>query len=151
MAPERNVSIGSKSVNRKPEKIVLIAAGMYNILMASLTVFVYSNWLKNSSYDILQARGLLTKGVSDANSLVYVSQIYGFIVAVIGVISLMVASRYMKASSISKGVMVYLGVCVVFSLATADWLGLVAYSVCFVLYNARNKAIRLSWKSAGRS
>ena len=103
------------------------------------------------SYDILQARGLLTKGVSDANSLVYVSQIYGFIVAVIGVISLMVASRYMKASSISKGVMVYLGVCVVFSLATADWLGLVAYSVCFVLYNARNKAIRLSWKSAGRS
>ena len=43
--------------------------------------------------------------------------------------------------------MAYLGACMVFSLLTADLLGVVGYSLCLAVYCARNKAIRLA---AGR-
>lgn len=137
--PDRTV----RALSRRPERIILSITGIYDILMASITVFVYASWLKGESYSILQEKGLLSSGMSDANSVVYVAQMYGFIVALVGVASLVVAARGMRDGSISRAVMIYVVVCAVGSLVTGDWLGLIGYSVTAAVYGSRNKAIRL--------
>jgi hypothetical protein len=134
----------AQPLRRTIERIILGVAGAYNILMASITVFIYTNWFRNNSYDILEEKGLLKQGVSDVSNVVYVAEIYGLIIAIIGVISIIVASRGMKPGTISRGVIIYLVVIIVFSLGTADWLGLIAYSLCLAVYVARNKAIHTS-------
>lgn len=135
------------ALSRTAERAVLLAVGAYDVVMAAITVFMYAGWFRGESYAVLESRGLLREGAESVSSVIYVAQIYGFVVAAVGVVPIVIALRGMRAATVSRGVMAYLGACMVFSLLTADLLGVVGYSLCLAVYCARNKAIRLA---AGR-
>ncbi len=137
----------TRPMPRTVERVLLYIAGAWNLLNASITLFVYSNWFRGESYTLLEEEGLLDSTLTNVNSVVYVVQIYGLIVAMVGVVSIVIASRAMRPSAISKPVQIYLAVLVVFSLATGDWLALVLYSICCAVYAARSVALRKASKN----
>ena len=139
---------GVDHVRGTVERAILGCIGAYNVFMASVTVFVYTNWFRGRSYSILESRGLLKQGAGDVSSVVYVAEIYGFVIALIGVVSIVIACRAMRPGSVSRAIIVYLSLVTLFSLGTADWIGLIGYSICLTIYCARIKAIRMS--TAGR-
>lgn len=137
----RQYADAPRPMPRTAERVLLYIAGAWNLLNASITLFMYTNWFRSESYSLLEEQGLLDSTLSDVNSVVYVVQIYGFAVAILGVISIIVASRAMRPGTVSKGVQIYLIVCLVLSLLTGDWLALVLYSICCVVYGARSRAL----------
>lgn len=130
-------------IGRGAEKALMMAAAAINVVMASITLFMYSPWFKDKGYDILSKAGKISD-MAAVNNVATVAQTYGLMVLVMGVVTFVVAVRALRPSSIVRGVEIWLFCCMVFSLATADWLSLIAYSLAFVAYLARNKAIRLS-------
>ena len=50
----------------------------------------------------------------------------------------------MRNNQIQKRVVLWLGGLLLFSVATLDVIGIIIYSVLFVIYQSRNKAIRLA-------
>lgn len=134
---------------RTAERVLICAAGAWNLLNASITLFAFANWFRGESYSLLESQGLLAADLTDVNNVVYVAQIYGFIVALLGVVSIIVASRGMRPATVYAGVQVYLGCVVAFSLLTGDWLALALYSICFAVYLARSSALRRSHSVAG--
>lgn len=144
MAKEnRSDHLASKGVaSRRTEKIILLVAAAINVIMASVTMFIYSPWFKDEGYAILGRAGRLADDMATVNGAATVAQSYGFLLLILGAVSFIVALRAMRPSTIIRGVQYWMIFCMVFSLATADWLSLIAYALAFVAYVARNKAIR---------
>ncbi|BDR53526.1 hypothetical protein KIM372_14330 [Bombiscardovia nodaiensis] len=126
---------------RKSEKILLMVCAALNVVMASITLFIYSPWFKDQGYEILEKAGKINQ-MATVNNVATVAQSYGLLLVIIGVVSFILALRAVRPGTIYKGLEAWLIFCMVFSLATADWLSLIAYSLTFVTYIARNKAIR---------
>ena len=80
--------------------------------------------------------------MATVNGAATVAQSYGFLLLILGAVSFIVALRAMRPSTIIRGVQYWMIFCMVFSLATADWLSLIVYGLAFVTYVARNKTIR---------
>lgn len=131
------------TMKRTLERTLLCVAGGYNILMAAITLLVYAGWFRSQGYALLENKGMLAQGATDVNNVAYVAEFYGLIVAIVGVASIIVSARGMRPATIVRGVMIWIGVCVAFSLLTRDWLGLILYSLCLTAYWARNKAIKV--------
>lgn len=144
MAKEnRSDHLASKGVaSRRTEKIILLVAAAINVIMASVTMFIYSPWFKDEGYAILVRAGRLADDMATVNGAATVAQSYGFLLLILGAVSFIVALRAMRPSTIIRGVEYWMIFCMVFSLATADWLSLIAYALAFVAYVARNKTIR---------
>lgn len=136
----------ARAMRRTPERVALCAVGAYDIIMAAVSVFVFTGWFRGESYALLERQGLLRDGMTNVSAVVYVAQIYGFVVAAIGVVSIIVAARGMRPGSVSRGVMAYVGACLALSLLTADVLGVIGYSLCLTVYCARNRAIRVAMR-----
>ena len=68
---------------------------------------------------------------------------YGILQLIIGVFNLIIVRR-MRNNQIQKRVVLWLGGLLLFSVATLDVIGIIIYSVLFVIYQSRNKAIRLA-------
>lgn len=131
-------------MKRKAEKRVLLAAAIWNILNAAMTIFGYSGWFRNEGIDAFKKGNEYSYlSTSLLDSLIQVVMIYGLIVLVIGVINLFV-SRFMENSLIDRRVMIWLGVCTILSFISFDMIGILLYLVTFVLYMARNKALKIS-------
>lgn len=131
-------------MKRKAEKRVLLAAAIWNILNAAMTIFGYSGWFRNEGIDAFKKGNEYSYlSTSLLDSLIQVVMIYGLIVLVIGVINLFV-SRFMENSLIDRRVMIWLGVCTILSFISFDMIGIFLYLITFVLYMARNKALKIS-------
>lgn len=129
---------------RKAEKRLLMIAAIWNIICAGLTIFGYSSWFRQeglAAFELQKEYSYLSTSVLD--SLVKVVMIYGLLILAIGIINLYV-SRFLENQLIDRRVMIWLGVCTVISFLSFDVVGIFLYLVTFVVYAARNKALKIS-------
>lgn len=113
----------------------------YNVIMASITLFMFTSWFKGQAYDLLEHNGLLKTDYSAVDNASTVVGIYALLVLIIGIVSFIMSMRCLAPGTTSRWVIIWLAIVVVFSLGTMDLIGLALYSITLVIYLARNKAI----------
>lgn len=144
----------TRSLNRVIERVLLVICGLYQILMASLTLFVYASWLRGRGYTALNvvdtaSNELSRDGLQIVDNAVSVSNIYAMVVLAVGIVSIIIAFRGVRSRTISRPVIAWLIVCMVCSLVTMDLIAVALYSLTCAVYCSRNKAIR-AWMAAQR-
>ena len=132
MNPQGNTMQPPAPLARKAERVLMTIAAAYNVIMASITLFMFTSWFKGQAYDLLEHNGLLKTDYSAVDNASTVVGIYALLVLIIGIVSFIMSSRW---------VIIWLAIVVVFSLGTMDLIGLALYSITLVIYLARNKAI----------
>lgn len=126
---------------RKAERVLMIVAASYNVIMASVTLFMFGSWFKGRAYDVLERNGMLQTDYSAVDNASTVVGIYALLVLIIGIVSFIMSMRCLAPGTTSRWVIIWLAIVVVFSLGTMDLIGLALYSITLVIYLARNKAI----------
>lgn len=132
-------------MKRTLERNLLRGGAIWNIINGMVTILGYATWIKTSGI------GALSSGLSsDINfdgslidSVYTIAVGYGIFQLIIGVFNLIIVRR-LRNNQIQKRVVVWLGGLLLFSVATLDVIGIIIYSVLFVIYQSRNKAIRLA-------
>ena len=132
MNPQGNTMQPPAPLARKAERVLMTIAAAYNVIMASITLFMFTSWFKGQAYDLLEHNGLLKTDYSAVDNASTVVGIYALLVLIIGIVSFIMSMRW---------VIIWLAIVVVFSLGTMDLIGLALYSITLVIYLARNKAI----------
>ena len=132
-------------MKRTLERNLLRGGAIWNLINGTVTILGYATWIKTSGI------GALYSGMSaDINfdgslidSVYTIAVGYGILQLIIGVFNLIIVRR-MRNNQIQKRVVLWLGGLLLFSVATLDVIGIIIYSVLFVIYQSRNKAIRLA-------
>ena len=124
MNPQGNTMQPPAPLARKAERVLMTIAAAYNVIMASITLFMFTSWFKGQAYDLLEHNGF-----------------YALLVLIIGIVSFIMSMRCLAPGTTSRWVIIWLAIVVVFSLGTMDLIGLALYSITLVIYLARNKAI----------
>ncbi|WP_320164077.1 hypothetical protein [uncultured Trichococcus sp.] len=132
-------------MNRTLERNLLRGGAIWNLINGMVTILGYATWIKTSGI------GALSSGMSsDINfdgslidSVYTIAVGYGILQLIIGVFNIIVVRR-LRNNQIQKRVVVWLGGLLLFSIGTLDVIGIIIYSVLFVIYQSRNKAIRLA-------
>ena len=132
-------------MKRTLERNLLRGGAIWNLINRTVTILGYATWIKTSGI------GALSSGMSaDINfdgslidSVYTIAVGYGILQLIIGVFNLIIVRR-MRNNQIQKRVVLWLGGLLLFSVATLDVIGIIIYSVLFVIYQSRNKAIRLA-------
>nr|WP_319214944.1 hypothetical protein [uncultured Trichococcus sp.] len=132
-------------MNRTLERNLLRGGAIWNLINGMVTILGYATWIKTSGI------GALSSGLSsDINfdgslidSVYTIAVGYGILQLIIGVFNIIVVRR-LRNNQIQKRVVVWLGGLLLFSISTLDVIGIIIYSVLFVIYQSRNKAIRLA-------
>lgn len=114
----------------------------FEVILASVTLYVYSSYYKSLGYAILEKHHMLKSSFLTVDNIATVANIYALIVLVIGIITFLLACIAVKKATLSRGVTIWLWFCVVFTLLTRDFVGLALYSITLAIYSGRNKAIR---------
>ena len=137
MNPQGNTMQPPAPLARKAERVLMTIAAAYNVIMASITLFMFTSWFKGQAYDLLEHNGLLKTDYSAVDNASTVVGIYALLVLIIGIVSFIMSMRCLAPGTTSRWVIIV----VVFSLGTMDLIGLALYSITLVIYLARNKAI----------
>jgi hypothetical protein len=132
-------------MKRTLERNLLRGGAIWNLINGMVTILGYATWIKTSGI------GALSSGMSsDINfdgslidSVYTIAVGYGILQLIIGVFNIIVVRR-LRNNQIQKRVVVWLGGLLLFSISTLDVIGIIIYSVLFVIYQSRNKAIRLA-------
>nr|WP_321292828.1 hypothetical protein [uncultured Trichococcus sp.] len=132
-------------MNRTLERNLLRGGAIWNLINGMVTILGYATWIKTSGI------GALSSGMSsDINfdgslidSVYTIAVGYGILQLIIGVFNIIIVRR-LRNNQIQKRVVVWLGGLLLFSIGTLDVIGIIIYSVLFVIYQSRNKAIRLA-------
>jgi hypothetical protein len=132
-------------MKRTLERNLLRGGAIWNLINGVVTILGYATWIKTSGI------GALSSGMSsDINfdgslidSVYTIAVGYGILQLIIGVFNIIIVRR-MRNNQIQKRVVVWLGGLLLFSISTLDVIGIIIYSVLFVIYQSRNKAIRLA-------
>lgn len=141
MNPQGNTMQPPAPLARKAERVLMTIAAAYNVIMASITLFMFTSWFKGQAYDLLEHNGLLKTDYSAVDNALTVVGIYALLVLIIGIVSFIMSMRCLAPGTTSRWVIIWLAIVVVFSLGTMDLIGLALYSITLVIYLARNKAI----------
>lgn len=132
-------------MNRTLERNLLRGGAIWNLINGMVTILGYATWIKTSGIGALSS-GLSTDINFDGSLIdsVYTIAVgYGILQLIIGVFNIIVVRR-LRNNKIQKRVVVWLGGLLLFSISTLDVIGIIIYSVLFVIYQSRNKAIRLA-------
>ncbi|MDB6354562.1 hypothetical protein PH235_13480 [Trichococcus sp. K1Tr] len=132
-------------MKRTLERNLLRGGAIWNLINGVVTILGYATWIKTSGI------GALSSGMSsDINfdgslidSVYTIAVGYGILQLIIGVFNIIIVRR-LRNNQIQKRVVVWLGGLLLFSISTMDIIGIIIYSVLFVIYQSRNKAIRLA-------
>ena len=132
-------------MKRTLERNLLRGGAIWNLINGMVTILGYATWIKTSGI------GALSSGMSsDINfdgslidSVYTIAVGYGILQLIIGVFNIIIVRR-LRNNQIQKRVVVWLVGLLLFSISTMDVIGIIIYSVLFVIYQSRNKAIRLA-------
>ncbi|WP_163580276.1 hypothetical protein [Gracilibacillus saliphilus] len=132
-------------MKRGLERKLLITGAIWNLITALLTIFSYNSWfnrqgeqqLKNADTETMIAGSQMVNNIS---SIIF---IFGLFTLIGALISFLVAVK-LRDNEIQKKVMIWVGIWTVIQLLSMDILGFLVYMIAFIIYVAKNKAIRLS-------
>ena len=144
MNPQGNTMQPPAPLARKAERVLMTIASAYNVIMASITLFMFTSWFKGQAYDLLEHNGLLKTDYSAVDNASTVVGIYALLVLIIGIVSFIMSMRCLAPGTTSRWVIIWLAIVVVFSLGTMDLIGLALYSITLVIYLPATRPSRRS-------
>lgn len=117
MNPQGNTMQPPAPLARKAERVLMTIAAAYNVIMASITLFMFTSWFKGQAYDLLEHNGLLKTDYSAVDNASTVVGIYALLVLIIGIVSFIMSMRCLTPGTTSRWVIIWLAIVVVFSWA----------------------------------
>ncbi|WP_041556066.1 hypothetical protein [Carnobacterium sp. 17-4] len=131
-------------MKRNIERKLFLIGSIWNIINAFITVFGYSMWVRSEGISHLRTipTNELEVNGNLVDSLFTVSVTYGLLLFVIGFINFFII-KTIEDGKIQKKIIIWSGILVMFSLITLDVISLLSYLMMFVVYQSKNKAIRL--------
>ncbi|MFD1848602.1 hypothetical protein [Oceanobacillus bengalensis] len=132
-------------MNRGLERKLLFTGAGWNLFTALLTIFSYHTWFNNQGAKQLgNADGsTLLVGTHLLDNVSKVILTFGLFMFVASILNFLIAVK-LKDNMIQKKVLIWIGIWAAVQLATMDVIGFVIYLLAFVIYFAKNKAIKLS-------
>lgn len=115
MNPQGNTMQPPAPLARKAERVLMTIAAAYNVIMASITLFMFTSWFKGQAYDLLEHNGLLKTDYSAVDNASTVVGIYALLVLIIGIVSFIMSMRCLAPGTTSRWVIIWLAIVVVFS------------------------------------
>jgi hypothetical protein len=132
-------------MNRGLERKLLTAGSIWNAFTAIMTIFGYSTWFKTTGAQGLQGASV-ENAMAGATLLDNVSKVivtFGLFIFVGAVINFLIA-RSIKDDAIQPKIAVWIACWGLLQLLVMDVVGFVLFLLAFVIYSAKNKAIKLS-------
>ncbi|GLO65433.1 MULTISPECIES: hypothetical protein [Oceanobacillus] len=132
-------------MRRKAERRLLFVGATWNLITSLLTIFSYNTWFQAQGKVALEGAEAesLVMGASMLDNISKVIMTFGLFVFVGAIINFLIAVK-LKDNTIQKTFLIWIGVWTAIQLASMDILGFVIYLLVFIIYIAKNKAIRLS-------
>ena len=107
MNPQGNTMQPPAPLARKAERVLMTIAAAYNVIMASITLFMFTSWFKGQAYDLLEHNGLLKTDYSAVDNASTVVGIYALLVLIIGIVSFIMSMRCLAPGTTSRWVTVF--------------------------------------------
>jgi uncharacterized membrane protein YvlD (DUF360 family) len=132
-------------MSRGLERKLLIAGSIWNMFTALVTIFGYSTWFKNTGVQALQNTSVDTMlvGTTMIDSVSKVILTFGLFIFVGAIVNFLIA-RNLKDNEIQYKTLIWIACWGILQLFALDIVGFVLFLVLFVIYFAKNKAIKLS-------
>ncbi|MBU7594302.1 hypothetical protein [Metabacillus halosaccharovorans] len=132
-------------MNRGLERKLLMAGSIWNMITALITIFGYSTWFKKTGVQGLQNTSVDTMfvGTTMIDSVSKVIVTFGLFMFVGAIVNFLIA-RNMQDNSIQRKTLIWIVCWGLFQLCVMDVIGFLLFLIAFVIYTAKNKAIKLS-------
>lgn len=136
-------------MNRGLERKLLITGSLWNLITALLTMFSYYTWFKREGAQRLELvdQSTALAGSQMVNNILDVILLFGIFMLVGAIVNFIIAIK-MKDNQIQNKVIIWIGIWGAVQLLSMDLIGFVIFSIAFVIYLAKNKAVRLSQEAA---
>lgn len=131
-------------ISRKLERTFMIIGAAWNLVISLVTMFQYYSWFQREGALRLVETDMNTMiaGSQMVNNVLQVILIYSLFIFVGAIINFLIAVK-VQDDEIQYKVLIWIGVWSAIMLATMDIIGFALYSIAFVMYLAKNKAIKL--------
>ncbi|WP_054860743.1 MULTISPECIES: DUF4064 domain-containing protein [Gracilibacillus] len=125
-------------------KLIMIGA-LWNLVTSLLTIFSYNSWFTSQGEKQLQNldTNTMIAGSQMVNNVSKIIFIFGLFVLIGAIVNFLVATK-IKDNEIQYKLIIWIGVWAILQILSMDVIGFVLYMLAFVLYMAKNKAIKLS-------
>ncbi|WP_096189022.1 hypothetical protein [Evansella halocellulosilytica] len=136
-------------MNRGLERKLLITGSLWNLITALLTMFSYYTWFKREGAQRLELvdQSTALAGSQMVNNILDVILLFGIFMLVGAIVNFIIAIK-MKDNQIQNKVIIWIGIWGAVQLLSMDLIGFAIFSIAFVIYLAKNKAVRLSQEAA---
>ncbi|MCK0472889.1 hypothetical protein [Halalkalibacter sp. APA_J-10(15)] len=135
----------SVKVSRKLERTFIIIGAAWNLVIALVTMFQYYTWFQREGALKLEETDMNTMiaGSQMVNNVLQVILIYSLFIFVGAIVNFLIAVK-LQDDEIQYKVLIWIGVWAAIMLTMTDIIGFALYSIAFVMYLAKNKAIKLA-------
>lgn len=132
-------------MSRGLERKLLIIGSFWNLVTSLLTIFSYYNWFDREGSLSLENSDLNTMiaGSQMVNNVLQVILLFGIFMLVGAIINFLIAVK-IKDNEIQNKVLVWIGIWGLVQLASMDIIGFLIFLIAFVIYLAKNKAIKIT-------
>ncbi|HZH59878.1 MAG TPA: hypothetical protein VEY70_09925 [Metabacillus sp.] len=134
-----------KNMSRGLERKLLMVGSIWNMITALITIFGYSTWFKKTGVQGLQNTSVDTMlvGTTMIDSVSKVILTFGLFMFVGAIVNFLIA-RNMQDNIIQRKTLIWIACWGLLQLLVMDVIGFVLFLIAFVIYTAKNKAIKLS-------
>ncbi|WP_231686850.1 hypothetical protein [Bacillus sp. JCM 19034] len=131
-------------ISRKLERTFMIIGAAWNLVISLVTMFQYYTWFQHEGALRLEETDINTMiaGSQMVNNVLQVILIYSLFIFVGAIVNFLIAVK-VQDDEIQYKVLIWIGVWSAIMLAMMDIVGFALYSIAFVMYLAKNKAIKL--------
>ena len=132
-------------MSRGLERKLLIAGSIWNLILSVVTLFGYSTWFKTSGLEGLQDASpeTVVVGTTLIDSVSKVILTFGLFMFVGAIVNFIIAKN-VKDDTIQKKIIAWIVCWGLIQLFSMDIVGFVLYLITFVIYMAKNKAIKIT-------
>jgi len=129
-------------MSRKLERSLLLAGGGWNLITGILTIFGYSGWFQTNGLNTLRYSEVTPMEASILlNRITTVIYVFGLLIFIGGILTCVIAKN-LKDNQVQTKVLLWIGIWGSLQLLFSDVISFYLYSAAFILYLAKNKAIR---------
>jgi hypothetical protein len=131
-------------MKRGLERKLLIVGSVWNLITSLLTIFSYYTWFDQEGAQRLESADLntLIAGSQMINNILQVILMFGLFMLVGAIVNFLIAVK-IKDNEIQYKILIWIGVWGIVQLVSMDLIGFVIFLIAFVIYLAKNKAIKL--------
>lgn len=132
-------------MSRGLERKILIAGSLWNVITSLLTIFSYNTWFQQEGSQQFENldRDTYVLGTHLIENISRIIMLFGLFIFVGAIINFLIAIK-MEDHTIQKHVIIWIAFWGIVQLISMDLIGVIIFTVAFVIYIARNKAIRLA-------